>query len=94
MVNEELTSFAFLLVESHGSVKMVMSWKKNYNFYTSKDMKYTCIIIRYNLRVRNFLTKGLGTRTYFTLQRERKSETIMLLSTCAELLALFLKKNQ
>ena len=55
-------------------------------------MKYTCIIIRYNLRVRNFLTKGLGTRTYFTLQRERKSETIMLLSTCAELLALFLKK--
>ena len=92
MVNEELTSFAFLLVESHGSVKMVMSWKKNYNFYTSKDMKYTCIIIRYNLRVRNFLTKGLGTRTYFTLQRERKSETIMLLSTCAELLALFLKK--
>ena len=66
--------------------------KKNYNFYISKDMKYTCIIIRYNLRVRNFLTKGLGTRTYFTLQRERKSETIMLISNCVELLALFLKK--
>ena len=55
-------------------------------------MKYTCIIIRYNLRVRNFLTKGLGTRTYSTFQRERKSETIMLISNCAELLALFLKK--
>ena len=68
--------------------------KKNYNFYTSKDMKYTCIIIRYNLRVRNFLTKGLGTRTYFTFQRERKSVTIMLLSSnCAELLALLLKKS-
>ena len=66
--------------------------KKNYNFYISKDMKYTCIIIRYNLRVRNFLTKGLGTRTYSTFQRERKSETIMLISNCAELLALFLKK--
>ena len=56
-------------------------------------MKYTCIIIRYNLRVRNFLTKGLGTRTYSTFQRERKSETIMLISNCAELLALFLKKS-
>ena len=68
--------------------------KKNYNFYTSQDMKYTCIIIRYNLCVRNFLTKGLGSRTYFTFQRERKSVTIMLLSsTCAELLALFLKKS-
>ena len=55
-------------------------------------MKYTCIIIRYNLCVRNFLTKGLGTRTYSTFQRERKSETIMLISNCAELLALFLKK--
>ena len=32
--------------------------------------------------------------TYFTFQRERKSETIMLLSNCAELLvALFLKKS-